>query len=82
MGAFFAGFMAIVASLACILAYVSLRFEWRMATGAVMSLAHDVLVTLGVFSWFQFEFDLTVLAAVLTVVGYSLNDTIVRNNFV
>ncbi len=48
-----------------------------MATGAVLSLAHDVLVTLGIFSWFQFEFDLTVLAAVLTVVGYSLNDTIV-----
>ena len=71
------GFMAIVASLLCILAYVGFRFEWRMATGAVLSLAHDVLVTLGVFSWFQFEFDLTVLAAVLTVVGYSLNDTIV-----
>ena len=69
--------MAIVASLLCILAYVGFRFEWRMATGAVLSLAHDVLVTLGVFSWFQFEFDLTVLAAVMTVVGYSLNDTIV-----
>lgn len=71
------GFMAIVASLLCILAYVGFRFEWRMATGAVLSLAHDVVVTLGVFSWFQFEFDLTVLAAVMTVVGYSLNDTIV-----
>ena len=71
------GFMASVASLLCILAYVGFRFEWRMATGAVLSLAHDVIVTLGVFSWFQFEFDLTVLAAVLTVVGYSLNDTIV-----
>ena len=71
------GFMAIVASLLCILAYIGFRFEWRMATGAVLSLAHDVVVTLGVFSWFQLEFDLTVLAAVLTVVGYSLNDTIV-----
>ncbi len=71
------GFMAIVASLLCILAYIGFRFEWRMATGAVLSLAHDVIVTLGVFSWFQLEFDLTVLAAVLTVVGYSLNDTIV-----
>lgn len=71
------GFLAIVASLGCILAYVGFRFEWRMATGAVMSLAHDVIVTLGAFSWFQLEFDLTVLAAVLTVVGYSLNDTIV-----
>ena len=71
------GFMAIAASLLCILAYIGFRFEWRMATGAVLSLAHDVIVTLGVFSWFQLEFDLTVLAAVLTVVGYSLNDTIV-----
>ena len=71
------GFMAIAASLLCILAYIGFRFEWRMATGAVLSLAHDVVVTLGVFSWFQLEFDLAVLAAVLTVVGYSLNDTIV-----
>lgn len=71
------GLMAIVASMLCILAYVGFRFEWRMATGAVLSLGHDVLLTLGVFSLFQFEFDLTVLAAVLTVVGYSLNDTIV-----
>ncbi len=71
------GFLAIIASLGCILAYIGFRFEWRMATGAVMSLAHDVIVTLGAFSWFQLEFDLTVLAAVLTVVGYSLNDTIV-----
>ncbi len=71
------GFLAILAALGCILVYVALRFEWRMSTGAVMSLGHDVLITLGVFSWLQIEFDLTVLAAVLTVVGYSLNDTIV-----
>lgn len=71
------GFLAIMAALGCILIYVAIRFEWRMATGAVMSLAHDVLITLGVFSWTQMEFDLNVLAAVLTVVGYSLNDTIV-----
>ncbi len=71
------GFLAILAALGCILIYVALRFEWRMATGAVMSLAHDVLITLAVFSWTQMEFDLNVLAAVLTVVGYSLNDTIV-----
>lgn len=71
------GFLAILAAMGCILVYVALRFEWRMSTGAVLSLAHDVLITLGVFSWFQLEFDLTVLAAVLTVVGYSLNDTIV-----
>lgn len=66
-----------MAALGCILVYVALRFEWRMATGAVLSLGHDVLITLGIFSWTQMEFDLNVLAAVLTVVGYSLNDTIV-----
>lgn len=71
------GFLAIMAALGCILIYIAIRFEWRMATGAVMSLAHDVLITLAVFSWTQMEFDLNVLAAVLTVVGYSLNDTIV-----
>lgn len=71
------GFMAMLAALGSILVYVALRFEWRMATGAVLSLGHDVLITLGVFSWTQMEFDLTVLAAVLTVIGYSLNDTIV-----
>jgi protein-export membrane protein, SecD/SecF family len=71
------GFLAILSALGCILIYVALRFEWRMATGAVLSLGHDVLITLGIFSWTQMEFDLTVLAAVLTVVGYSLNDTIV-----
>lgn len=71
------GFIAIFVSLLCILAYVGFRFEPRMAAGAVLSLAHDVLITLGIFAWCQYEFDLTVLAAVLTVVGYSLNDTIV-----
>jgi len=71
------GFLAILAALGSILVYVALRFEWRMSTGAVLSLGHDVLITLGIFSWMQMEFDLTVLAAVLTVVGYSLNDTIV-----
>ena len=71
------GILAIVVSLIAILAYVALRFEWRMATGAVISLAYDVIVVLGVFSVMQIEYDLTVLAAVLTVVGYSLNDKIV-----
>ena len=64
----------------------SFRFEWRLAAGSVAALAHDVIVTLGVFSVLQLEFDLTVLAGLLTVVGYSLNDTIVvydriRENF-
>lgn len=71
------GILAIVVSLIVILAYVAFRFEWRMATGAVISLAYDVIVVLGVFSVMQIEYDLTVLAAVLTVVGYSLNDKIV-----
>ncbi|MEZ9527137.1 protein translocase subunit SecF [Enterovibrio norvegicus] len=81
-----AGGLAILASLICILLYVSVRFEWRLAAGAVMSLAHDIIITLGIFSFFQIEVDLTIVAALLTVVGYSLNDTIVvfdriRENF-
>ena len=71
------GIVAIVVSLIAILIYIAFRFEWRMATGAVISLAYDVLVVLGVFSFLQIEYDLTVLAAVLTVLGYSLNDKIV-----
>ncbi|KUI99971.1 protein translocase subunit SecF [Vibrio sp. MEBiC08052] len=81
-----AGGMAILISLLCILMYVSMRFEWRLSAGAVLSLAHDVTITLGVFSFLQIEVDLTIVAALLTVVGYSLNDTIVvfdriRENF-
>ena len=71
------GILAIVVSLIAILAYVAFRFEWRMATGAVISLAYDVIVVLGVVSVMQIEYDLTVLAAVSSVVGYSLNDKIV-----
>ncbi|MDG3087225.1 protein translocase subunit SecF [Vibrio hannami] len=81
-----AGGLAILVSLICILIYVSMRFEWRLAAGAVLALAHDVIITLGVFSFLQIEVDLTIVAALLTVVGYSLNDTIVvfdriRENF-
>lgn len=72
-----AGGLAILVSLICILIYVSVRFEWRLAAGAVLALAHDVIITLGVFSLMQIEVDLTIVAALLTVVGYSLNDTIV-----
>ncbi len=80
------GGLAVLVALICILVYVSFRFEWRLALGSVAALAHDVIITLGVFSLFQLDFDLTVLAGVLTVVGYSLNDTIVvfdriRENF-
>lgn len=71
------GILAIVVSLIAILAYIAFRFEWRMATGAIISLAYDIIIVLGVFSFWQIEYDLTVLAAVLTVVGYSLNDKIV-----
>lgn len=81
-----AGGLAILVSLLCILLYVSMRFEWRLAAGAVLALAHDVIITLGIFSLVQVEVDLTIVAALLTVVGYSLNDTIVvfdriRENF-
>ncbi|WP_100752892.1 protein translocase subunit SecF [Vibrio salilacus] len=81
-----AGGLAIIVSLLCILLYVSVRFELRLAAGAVLALAHDVIITLGVFSLMEIEVDLTIVAALLTVVGYSLNDTIVvfdriRENF-
>jgi len=80
------GGLAVLFALIGILVYVALRFEWRFAVGAVAALVHDVLFTVGMFSIFQIEFDLTVLAAVLAVIGYSLNDTIVifdriRENF-
>ena len=60
-----------------ILIYVSLRFEYRFAIGSIIALIHDVVLTLGFFSVLQLEFDLTVLAAILAIIGYSLNDTIV-----
>jgi preprotein translocase subunit SecF len=80
------GGLAMLIALAAILVYVGLRFEYRLALGAVAALAHDVIITLGVFSVLSLEFDLTVLAALLAVIGYSLNDTIVvfdrvRENF-
>jgi len=80
------GGLAMLTALICILIYVAFRFEWRFAVGSVVALFHDVLLTLGMFSVLQLEFDLTVLAAILAVIGYSLNDTIVvsdriRENF-
>ncbi|MDD9821909.1 MAG: protein translocase subunit SecF [Gammaproteobacteria bacterium] len=80
------GGLAMLYALIGVLIYVTFRFEWRFAVGSVIALAHDVLVTVGIFSLFQFEFSLPVLAAVLAVIGYSLNDTIVvydriRENF-
>ncbi len=80
------GGLAMLTALICILVYVAFRFEWRFALGSVFALFHDVLLTIGLFSLLQLEFDLTVLAAILAVIGYSLNDTIVvsdriRENF-
>ncbi|MCG7868403.1 MAG: protein translocase subunit SecF [gamma proteobacterium symbiont of Stewartia floridana] len=80
------GGLAMLYALIGILIYVGLRFEYRFAVGSVIALVHDVLITVGFFALFQVEFDLPVLAAVLAVIGYSLNDTIVvfdriRENF-
>ncbi len=80
------GALAMLFALAGILVYVALRFEYRFALGSVAALVHDVVITLGVFSVLGIEFNLTVLAAILAVIGYSLNDTIVvfdrvRENF-
>jgi preprotein translocase subunit SecF len=80
------GGLAMLIALFAIFIYVMFRFEWKFSAGAVAALFHDVLITLGMFSLFALDFDLTVLAAVLAVIGYSLNDTIVvfdrmRENF-
>ena len=80
------GGLAVLYAMFGILIYVALRFEYRFSLGAVIALVHDVIITIGIFALFQIEFDLPVLAAVLAVIGYSLNDTIVvydriRENF-
>jgi preprotein translocase subunit SecF len=80
------GALAVLYALIGILIYVALRFEYRFSLGAIAALVHDVVITLGVFAWTQVQFDLTVLAAILAIIGYSLNDTIVvfdriRENF-
>jgi preprotein translocase subunit SecF len=80
------GGLAMLFALMMIMIYIIFRFQWKFAIGAVVALIHDVIITMGVFSVFQISFDLAVLAAILAVVGYSLNDTIVvfdriRENF-
>jgi len=80
------GGLAMIFTLLMIFGYVMLRFQWKFAAGAVAALAHDVIITVGFFSVFGLDFDLTVVAAVLAVIGYSLNDTVVafdriRENF-
>ena len=80
------GILAVVYALIGIFLYVMLRFQWRFSVGAVTALVHDIIITMGVLAVLQVEFDLTVVAALLAVIGYSLNDTIVlfdriRENF-
>jgi preprotein translocase subunit SecF len=71
------GGLAMIFALIMIMIYIVFRFQWKFSIGAVLALIHDIIITLGIFSLFQFTFDLSVLAAILAVVGYSLNDTIV-----
>ena len=80
------GILAVVYALIGIFLYVMMRFQWRFSVGAVTALVHDIIITMGIISLVQIEFDLTVVAALLAVIGYSLNDTIVlfdriRENF-
>jgi preprotein translocase subunit SecF len=80
------GGLAMLLALGGVLLYLAFRFQWKFGVGAVASLVHDVIVTLGILAFFQLPFDLTVLAAVLAMIGYSLNDTIIifdriRENF-
>lgn len=69
--------MAVAATSVGILLYIWLRFEWQMAVGAVLALLHDVFITIGIWAVFQLKFDLTIVAALLTILGYSINDTVV-----
>ena len=71
------GLTAIVLSLAAMLFYIWIRFEWQFSLGAIIALIHDVIITLGIFSILSFEVNLSIVAAVLTIVGYSMNDTVV-----
>ena len=71
------GIIAISVALAVMLLYIWIRFEWQFSLGAILALFHDVFVTLGVFSLFSLEINLSIIAAVLTIVGYSMNDTVV-----
>jgi len=71
------GVIAIALSLAAMLFYIWIRFEWQFSLGAILALFHDVIITLGLFSFFSLEINLSIVAAVLTIVGYSMNDTVV-----
>jgi preprotein translocase subunit SecF len=71
------GIIAISLALAAMLIYIWIRFEWQFSLGAILALFHDVIVTLGIFSFFNLEINLSIIAAILTIVGYSMNDTVV-----
>jgi len=72
-----AGLLAITLSLAAMLFYIWVRFEWQFSLGAIIALIHDVIITIGIFSFLSYEINLSIVAAVLTIVGYSMNDTVV-----
>jgi len=72
-----AGLLAISLSLAAMLFYIWIRFEWQFSLGAIVALIHDVIITIGIFSFLSYEINLSIVAAVLTIVGYSMNDTVV-----
>lgn len=69
--------LSLVVTSICIMVYMWLRFEWQFGVGAVLALLHDVIITIGIFAIFQIKFDLTIVAALLTILGYSINDTVV-----
>jgi preprotein translocase subunit SecF len=71
------GGLALLTSVIVILLYLSFRFEWRLAAGSVIALFHDVIFVLGIFAWFELSFNLTILASLLAIIGYSLNDSII-----
>ena len=72
-----AGLLAVTLSLAAMLFYIWIRFEWQFSLGAIIALIHDVIITVGIFSFLSYEVNLSIVAAVLTIVGYSMNDTVV-----
>ena len=72
-----AGLLAITLSLAAMLFYIWIRFEWQFSLGAIVAIMHDVIITIGLFSFLSYEVNLSIVAAVLTIVGYSMNDTVV-----
>ena len=71
------GILAVVVAICSMLIYIWFRFEWQFSVGAVLALVHDVVLTIGIFSLLQLDFNLSILAAILTIVGYSMNDTVV-----